>query len=58
MDYSTKNIYTSEEDIKFFDIKQNVEMFDCGEFKEQAINYQISWMTNTGDKIIHQTSFL
>ena len=57
MDYATKNIYTSEEDIQFFDIKQNVEMFDCGEFKEAAINYQISWTTNTGEKIVTQLLF-
>ena len=57
MDYSTKNIYTSEEDMLFFNIKQTVEMFDCGEFKEAAVNYQISWMTNTGDKIVTQLLF-
>jgi hypothetical protein len=57
LDYTTKKSTSDEESMKFFSMKQNKKLFDCGEFKEEVKCWTVSWTTKENKKIQVQLMF-
>ncbi len=57
IDYSTKKANCDEEASKFFTLKQCKKLFDCGEFKEDAMCWTISWNTKDNEKMKVEVMF-
>ena len=57
IDYTTMNANCDESAKEFFTIKQSKKYFDCGEFKEQANNWNVGWSTKENKKIQVQLMF-
>ena len=51
VDYASREVNTDESSMDFFTIKQGKNTFDCGDFKEEAKCWTVSWTTSEGKRI-------
>jgi hypothetical protein len=51
VDYASREVNTNESSMDFFTIKQGMNTFDCGDFKEEAKCWTVGWTTSEGKRI-------